>query len=528
MPFALGIRHLLLVVLLGGPWSPATANRITTELGIGADSYVAKYDSTASFGADSSFLIKNAAPLPDGPDFDRKAYIRFDFSGILPHPEGDTVQLILVVSGDGDGTPVVGPQAFSVYGLSDGDTGESWQESSLTWTNAPANDGSSGNGVLSNAALVGHFTLDGVGSPGTVVRVFSSELSAFVESDTNGLVTFIIVRDQFDPDAAGWYHAFVAKEHPTEAPPALLFLDGITTAVGSGADAYAAKYSPSENFGLEPTLQVKNAAPLPGGEDFDRKSYFRFDLSQATAKHGDAQLILTVGDDNQGQPVQGAQTFSVYGLSDGDSGETWDESLITWNNAPANDLATGDGVLPNATLLGQFVLDGTGTTGATVTVQTSELSAFLDQDTNDAVTFIIVRNTHSSIAGSWIHNFASREHPALDPPQLLLPTVTAAPGDGPVVMKPRVAVSPGRPSPSRGPVRWVIDNPAREPLALSVFAIDGRLVARLPTPPTATRVFASWDGVDWHGRRVGSGAYFLGIRRSSGHLLGVGKAVIVR
>ena len=191
----------------------------------------------------------------------------------------------------------------------------------------------------------------------------------------------------------------------------------ITTADGNGADAYVLSNAPNSNFGSSTTVQVKYAAGgVPG---FQRKGYFRFDLSGVMTPLDDATLTLTIGDPVGGVPVVGLQTFSVYGLLDGDPGETWGESTITWNNAPANDTSNGNGVLsPPGSFLGDFSLTGTGTPGTPVTLSGSDLVDFLNADTDDLATFIVVRDTFDPNSNGWIHSFASKENTTLAPATL--------------------------------------------------------------------------------------------------------------
>jgi hypothetical protein len=188
----------------------------------------------------------------------------------------------------------------------------------------------------------------------------------------------------------------------------------LTTDDGNGADAFVLANNANSNFGNDSAIRVKNA---PG--TFNRKGYFRFDLSAVgAAPLTDATLTLIIGNSGTGTAVTGTQTFSVYGLLNGNPGETWGESTITWNNAPANDTSSGSGVLATASLLGQFSFTGNGIAGTPVTLSGTALDNFLNADTNDLATFILVRTTFDPNAGGWVHNFAAQEHTSLAPPTL--------------------------------------------------------------------------------------------------------------
>ena len=219
----------------------------------------------------------------------------------------------------------------------------------------------------------------------------------------------------------------------------------ITTADGDGADAYVHWFSniatiADQNNGGSGVVEVKNAGDLQSDYMY-RKGYFRFDLSDIDpATVTDATFELTVGTSSSDQ------TFSVYGLNDGNADETWIEGTsasnlnvltdsdpsnddwITWNNAPGN--ASGNGVDPSeATLLGTFTGD---VNGETVGISGSALLDFLAADTDGLVTLIVTRETHDSSFYGTSHSFAASEHPdTTKHPSLLLEIddTPAIPGD---------------------------------------------------------------------------------------------------
>jgi pectate lyase len=70
------------------------------------------------------------------------------------------------------------------------------------------------------------------------------------------------------------------------------------------------------------------------------KAWIQFDLSNAWATYGRSNLVsatLTLwGENGPGR------SFDVAGLADSTGLENWDMSTLTWSNAPANNVATGD------------------------------------------------------------------------------------------------------------------------------------------------------------------------------------------
>jgi len=192
----------------------------------------------------------------------------------------------------------------------------------------------------------------------------------------------------------------------------------IPTSIGSGADAYIeSRYdnpaTENQNFGSSTTLELKNNGN-PASSWLYRKSYLRFDTS-ALGGHQtlDATLKLTpYGTDSS------SQTFNLFGLLDGDAGESWAETGITWNNAPANDTADNDIDLSRATLLAQFA---GGASGATIELGSSALLDFINADTDGLITLIVTRETYDPSFGGSQHRFRSREYGDSD--DLFAPTL---------------------------------------------------------------------------------------------------------
>ena len=193
----------------------------------------------------------------------------------------------------------------------------------------------------------------------------------------------------------------------------------ITTATGvNGADSFVQLGNGTTNYGGGADLTVKY-----GGNDTSgttRKGYFRFDVASLTgASVTNASLSLTVGINNGGSTNTTPQNFTLnlYGLNDGATagggilGEDWDETLITWDNGPANVVSgagAGNSVKTGpdtanggaATLIGSFEVTAADSTGSIVLAASgSNLVDFLNADTNDQVTFIITRTGWSSGGG---------------------------------------------------------------------------------------------------------------------------------
>lgn len=179
-----------------------------------------------------------------------------------------------------------------------------------------------------------------------------------------------------------------------------------TLSLLSDADAYVRGGTfAGQNFGADADLQSKFAL-VTDGAFFHRKDYLRFNLTPATGGILSSSLALTVSDASIGTVGNATQvyTFHVYGLTDG-AGDNWAEGTgttaaptttgITWNNAPANDTASGNLLTGLATSLGIFTLTGRGTQGQTINFSNPALTTFLNADTNNLATFIITRDTQA-------------------------------------------------------------------------------------------------------------------------------------
>jgi hypothetical protein len=190
-----------------------------------ADAFVStEINQDGNHGTESALLIKNAAAGDNNdPGAQRKAYIRFDLSSLGTDLVSQSALKLHVSQSLGQGfhDNVIGKMiGFSIYGLNDGDAGESWDETLITWYNAPQNDQTSGSGLLPNTTHLGSFDLFETGI-GTDVDFSSPALTSFLNDDTNDLLTLIVVRDFFDPNVSGYVHQFYSREAGDELSPSL-------------------------------------------------------------------------------------------------------------------------------------------------------------------------------------------------------------------------------------------------------------------------------------------------------------------
>jgi hypothetical protein len=186
-----------------------------------ADAYVRAGSYAAiPYGTASTLVVKNATTT----DNQRKAYIRFDLTGQDVHSTPNA-SLLLIASTWDDTTP------WQVYGLKNGDAGESWVESSITWNNAPANTTTSGDALVSSrVVLLGTLATAGALPSGSALELRSAALDAFLLADTNDRVTFILTR----ASTASGNSVVASREHTTLAAPALEFARVVVDTDGDG------------------------------------------------------------------------------------------------------------------------------------------------------------------------------------------------------------------------------------------------------------------------------------------------------
>ena len=385
------------VVAVGG-LAQAAAVSVDTSDGTGADSYVRLGQATTNFGTAPQVVIKNSG----GSSTTRKGYLRFDVSSAGGYFTDATLTMDVVLNNSGGSDATPRKHTVRVYGLADGNAGEGWGETDITWNNAPANI-TGNNKVGADAVLLGEFITPDQST--STVTFSGPALKSFLNTDTDGRATLILGREGGN---GSWNLGFSSKEGGANAP----MLSGntvaattstITTNDGNGADSFVRKGQATTNFGNDVDILTKNA----GSQSTTRKGYLRFDLSTVGTDIADAFLELDVSLNNAGggstSPVE--QMVNVFGLVDGDAGENWGEGTINWNNAPANNTGN-NGLLGNAVPLGQFTVRDIAAPGG-ILFSSPELIDFLKQDTNDMATLIFTRQSSNS---SWNLGFASRDN----------------------------------------------------------------------------------------------------------------------
>jgi len=127
-------------------------------------------------------------------------------------------QVVLDPEPSGFGFSALVPDSkFALYGITD-EALDGWNEKQMTWGATPA---CTDEGVTSGQARrLAEFWIPRGGSWGPLT-VRGDALAEFVRQDSNGVVSFLIVRETGETDPSGLVHAFASKEHPNARPPTL-------------------------------------------------------------------------------------------------------------------------------------------------------------------------------------------------------------------------------------------------------------------------------------------------------------------
>lgn len=190
----------------------------------------------------------------------------------------------------------------------------------------------------------------------------------------------------------------------------------VTTAIGWGKDTYVRQGNGGGPFGRSPLVMVKRSADKKTNQ---RKIYLGFDLRRfKEAEIREAELVLAISSSGLGYAsVVPDSEFTVYGLND-ESLDEWGETSMTWQNAPANVLDHGSHLDESKVVkLGSFEIKQ-GVSSGFRGVEGEPLSEFLNEDTNQLVTLIVVRETDQSSGNGLVHSFSSSEHPTAMAPTL--------------------------------------------------------------------------------------------------------------
>ncbi|QDH80466.1 DNRLRE domain-containing protein [Echinicola soli] len=273
------------------------------------DSYVRDgVHSSKNFGTETGLVVK------DNPSsYLRESLLKFDLSG-LP-VQTDSVVLRLYVKGAN--TDIEKGVRWKFYKVAD-----DWGETTVTYDNRPAATGDPIGEVWGSSA-------------GTYVTL---NVSGALQDHGTGQLSLLVAADLSSFSSGGntgWTDATFASRESTaeETRPQLLVYgdapeEAVTGSVVAEADAFVDKNNPDTNYGSNSYMAAQQ----------DRRDIFlRFDISDIDPdKVTSAKMLVFFQNDET------SVGLNLHPVAD----NTWGETGITWNNAPA-----GGGVI--ATVSGE-------------------------------------------------------------------------------------------------------------------------------------------------------------------------------
>jgi len=208
---------------------------------------------------------------------------------------------------------------------------------------------------------------------GSITITINRTASSVISSDSQVSVTQLSPTIQFSVNVSG----SVGKSYSIK----FNLNPSNSLTLGTAADAYVRDGSyANTNYGSTIDMQVKNDAA-----GYVRKAFLRFSVAGVGLPITNARVILTPS--SEGQSGFTNQAFLV-------TNDTWSESAITWNTAPAI----------SATLLGSWSVPAVGTSASfDVTAQAQSARA------GDKLLSIAISSPTNVGSNGWV-NYASKEN----------------------------------------------------------------------------------------------------------------------
>ena len=209
-------------VLIGSATARAGIIDVPTSFGNGADATVSNQGPTTNYGGADTILLRNdvfASGFTGFLGFTRMGYLRFDLSGVTDPITGVELRAeILFNSLLANELSIANVWNVEVYGLSDSSAGNNWGENTITLNNSPGFAGGNVAGFNSEMSLLGTTSLQGA-AVGDTLSLTSAALLAFVNSDTDGLVTLGLRRA--NPGRTDTSFILASKENTAASAPTL-------------------------------------------------------------------------------------------------------------------------------------------------------------------------------------------------------------------------------------------------------------------------------------------------------------------
>lgn len=189
---------------------------VSTAFGRGKDAYIRRTDSSRKTGSAPLLMVKHT-DLAEGNE--RRAILTFDLSRIKKSEMSEAILTLMMESSGLGFSSLVPDSTFAIYGAASPSL-HTWPEHGVTWNDSPRL--TTEKPEHPDFTHLADFTIP-KGTANTLIEVNSDELSRFLLSSHETLVTLLIVRETGEFDKQGLVHAFASKEHPAGPAPTLWF-----------------------------------------------------------------------------------------------------------------------------------------------------------------------------------------------------------------------------------------------------------------------------------------------------------------
>ncbi len=185
--------------------------QISTAQGWGRDAFVQPMETPLDRQSKVLLLVKR--PREDLPEWERRVYIGLDLRELIGQRIGE-VELNLTFAPTGFGFATLTPDAsFHVYGLID-ERLDDWDEEEIRWKNAPGCKNPREPLDDSLVQYIGSFEI-AQGEQSVNKNVKGERLKRFLEQDTNGKATLIVLRETEGLGGSDLVHGIASRRHPT-------------------------------------------------------------------------------------------------------------------------------------------------------------------------------------------------------------------------------------------------------------------------------------------------------------------------
>jgi hypothetical protein len=176
----MGKSILLTAGILSVLWTSNVAQAVLIDVVASQGKAVQYKNDSGAWISETRLKTRSAGVWDDDPDLNtldaNKSWLQFDISGIAGTIQSATLTIYAITDA----------KSYYVSGLKDG-VDETWSADTIDWFSAPGNDITSGSALDPALTVPLYFV-----NPTVANGAYSGDVTAFVATDTDGLVTFIL------------------------------------------------------------------------------------------------------------------------------------------------------------------------------------------------------------------------------------------------------------------------------------------------------------------------------------------------